>query len=194
MPNTNIARQTTRITVSDRHITQAELEAFAAGGELLDFDGCSFIGTRFDGLCVSGWHFYGCDFDAVSFAQSKLSDVRWFGCQGRNASFRGARLERARFKDSLFAMTDWDESVLQDGVFDAVDLRDAWFAGASLQDVAMFETVGVDLTHAQVNFTQFHATRQQDCEVEDSSVPEGVASHRLPAGACCFSRLLGSSV
>jgi len=194
MSNTNIAHQMIRTTVSDRHITQAELEAFAAGGELLDFDGCSFVGTRFDGLCVSGWHFYGCDFDAVSFARGKLSDVRWFGCQGRNASFRGARLERARFKDSLFAMTDWDESVLQDGVFDAVDLRDAWFVGARLQDVAMFETVGADLTQAQVNFTQFHAARQQDSEVESSPVPADAAAHRPPAESCGFSRLLGSSV
>lgn len=185
MSNINSPRQGARTTLSDRRITQAELEALAARGEALDFDGCSFMGTRFDGFSISGWHFYGCDFDAVSFANSQLADVRWFGCQGRNASFRGARLEHARVKDSNFAMSDWDDSVLVDAVFDSVDLREAWFDDASLQDVAMFGAVGADLARARIVSTRFHTARQQDSDGADGAVVAVAA--RPPAGRrCCF--------
>lgn len=191
MSTSQSSRQGVRTTISDSRITQAELEELAIRGEPLDFDGCSFMGTRFDGLSISGWHFYGCDFDAVSFSGASLVDVRWFGCQGRHASFREARLEHARLKDSCFAMSDWDESVLVDAVFDAVDLREAWFFESSLQDVAMFASAGADLTRARIENTQVHATRQQDCDVID--VPATLA-RRHAGHRCCFGRLGGSAV
>lgn len=187
MSNPNSSRQGVRTTLSDRRITQADLESLAGRNEALDFDGCSFMGVRFDGLTITGWHFYGCDFDAVSFAGCQLSDVRWFACQARNASFRGARLEHARVKDSGFAMSDWDESVLVDAVFDTVDLREAWFDDASLQDVATFGCVGADLARARIISTRFHTARQQDSDViEDASAAASAAGRQARGRRCCF--------
>lgn len=190
MSVTKNPRQGNRPTLSNRKFRQEEVEALVAEGVPLDFDGCGFPGVRFDHLTLEGWDFYGCDFDAVSFANAHLNKVRWFGCQVRHASFRGARLERARFKDSSFAMTDWDESVLSDAVFDAVDLRDAWFAGASLRDVSMFEVVGAELEGARIENTSVYALRHLDSEVVELGAAAGLPGKR----ACCFERLGDSAV
>jgi len=161
-----------RTTVRDACLDQEALEAYVESGVVLDFDGCSFPGVRFDGLTLKDWNFFGCDLDAVSFAGARLENVRWLGCNARNASFRGARLTHVRISESALPFSDWDASALDDAVFDAVDFHDAWFSEARLDHVAIFDCQlnGVDLQQASLSDTQMENYRQNVHSAAGASV------------------------